>query len=170
MRLPAAIAAALVAVWLEISFIAPLRPFGVVPNLVLVVILLLAIRLPASNAVVLAVASGLFIDLTSGSDFGLRTAFYVLLVLLVNLLSRQGTDFNNASIVAGTVVAGTIVLNAAVVADLALSRVALRFGYIASKVGIEVICNLVLLVILRTLFGASGRPASDGLSAGRGRG
>lgn len=170
MRLPAAIATVLVAVWLEVGLLAPLRPFGVVPNLVLVVILLLAIRLPASNAVALAVTSGLFLDLFSGSDFGLRTAFYVLLVLVVNLLSRQGTDFNNVSVVAGVVVAGTVVLNAAVVTDLALGGASLRLDYIVGQIGVELICNLGLLVIIRTLFGSLGRPSAEAVAVGHGRG
>jgi len=164
------IIAALV-VWLQLSTLPALRPFGVVPNLALVAVILLAARLPLTSSLGLAVGVGWLLDLGSGSDYGLRTTFYLLAALAVAMLRQFGSDLENLSLVASIVVTATVLLNLAILANLALLHVNLPLGYIAEKMAAEIACNLVLLVIVRWIFNAlAGRTTEMALHIGGRRG
>ncbi len=165
-----AVVLALAAVWLEVSFLAPLRPLGVVPNLALVVMVLVATSVAASTGLALAAVVGLSLDLVSGRNFGLETGFFLLLLLSISLLERLGTDFNNLGLLAGVVAAGTLVVDGAILVSLALGGGGVRWGYAAHTVVLELICNLALLVALRAALAGLLRPPRDALSIGPRRG
>lgn len=161
---------ALLAVWSEVSLVAPLRPLGVVPNLALVVMVVLVANLAASAGLVLAAMVGLFLDLSSGSNFGLQTGFYLLLVLSLNLLERLGTECGSFGVMAGLVTAGTLILNGAIATSLAISGGRLRLGFVAHETIIELICNLVLLAVLRWLLMSLLPKSRDSFAIGPQRG
>lgn len=150
-------AIAVVVVWLQQATLPTIRPFGVVPNLVLVVVVLLASRLPLPTSLGLAVTVGWLLDSSSGSDYGLRTSFYVLLTLATAILRQIGSDLDNLSLQASLVVAATVLLNVAILVNLALLHVNLPLRIIALKLTAEIGCNLVLLLptkwVLSRLFG-----------------
>lgn len=151
MNLVKAIILVAAVVWLQLALLPVLGPWGVVPNLALVVVILVATRMPVTTSLILAVAIGWLLDVGSGSDFGLRTAFYPLLALITASLRQFGSDLENLSLLASVVVAATILFNLMILTNLALIRTSLPLGYIAVHVAIEVALNLLLLVPLRSL-------------------
>ena len=70
-----------VAIATQISLLPTLRPFGVVPDIVLVLVLLLGLRSTVSQALILALVGGIVMDLSSGTDFGMHTGILVLAAL-----------------------------------------------------------------------------------------
>jgi rod shape-determining protein MreD len=78
---------------LQLSFLPALRPLGVVPNLVLMVISAAALSGPLETAMILGLSCGFLLDLVSGSDFGLQTGLLALAVLLSAYVSRSGLQF-----------------------------------------------------------------------------
>ncbi|MFI5240522.1 MAG: hypothetical protein ACHQUB_02340 [Candidatus Saccharimonadia bacterium] len=139
----------LVAVWLEVSFFGALRPFGIIPNVFLVIILEAAAILPrSSDALAMAVGGGFLLDLSSGVDFGLRTGFFTFLTLLVTLMRRTGADFSRISMRLTAVMSGTILYNLAVLSTLALSHSTIPVGLVAEKIIIEIVENIILAVVL----------------------
>lgn len=101
-------------VWLQASFLGALHPFGIIPNLALIFILLASAVCTASETVAMAVSIGLILDLASGADFGLRTAFFSLLALMAIMLRRNGADFERPSMIVAAICGGTVLYNAAV--------------------------------------------------------
>ena len=139
----------MLAVWIEVSFFGALRPFGVIPNIFLVILLEAAAILPrSSDALAMAVGGGFLLDLFSGVDFGLRTGFYIFLTLLVTLMRRTGADFSRLSMRLTAVMSGTILYNLAVLSTLALSRTAIPVRLVSEKIIIEIIENILLAIIV----------------------
>ena len=141
-------------VWLQLASLPAIRPLGVVPNLALVVVLLLAVRLPVVTSLTIAVVIGWLLDSGAGSDYGLRITFYSMLVILVVFLRQQGSDLENLSLQASLVTAGTVLLNLAILANLAFHHVTLPLSYVGLKLLAEVICNLLLLFPVRWVLSA----------------
>lgn len=75
---------------LQVSFLPALRPFGVVPNLALIVVASAALTGPLVSAMILALGGGFILDLSSGSDFGLKTGLLALAVLICAYVVRSG--------------------------------------------------------------------------------
>lgn len=144
---------ALVVVWLQLALLPAIRPLGIVPNLALVVVVLLATRLELPTSLGVAVAIGWLLDSAGGSDYGLRTSFYLLLALGTALLRQIGSDLENISLQASIVVAGTVLLNLAILVNLALLHANLPLRIIAVKLTSEIICNLILLLPTKWLLG-----------------
>lgn len=149
----------LLAVWLQLATLPAIRPLGIVPNLALVVVILLAIRLPVVTSLSLAVVIGWFLDAGAGSDYGLRVTFYSLVVILTVFLRQLGSDLENLSLQASLVTAGTVVLNLAILANLAFQHTPLPLGYVGLRLLSEVIINVLLLFpvrwVMAKLFGRS---------------
>lgn len=152
MRVGVALLLAVVAAWVQVYFFGSWRPFAVVPNLLLVVVMLAGLSLRASDAILLAVAGGLLIDLASGADFGLRMAFFSLQALLVILLGRLGADFDNLGILMLMVLVATPIYALAVIANVVLGGGAINWLVVLGRVALEAVANLVLLLMLRPLF------------------
>ncbi len=139
----------LVSVWLQVSFLGALRPFGVMPNLALVVIIIAGLAATASQTLVLAVSMGVLLDFMSGADFGLRTAFLCLLALLVIVLRRSGAEFERLGLVAALVLSATLLFNAAIITTLLALKVSLLWPNVIRSLGIELGLNLLILLVLR---------------------
>ena len=142
---------ALLAGWTQIYFLATWRPAGVVPNLLAVVVILAGLAWRVSETLILALAGGLLLDLASGSDFGLRMAFFSLLALLVAVLARLGMDFDNLGILLLLLLGATIIYNLAVIANLVLAGEAIDWGVVAGRAGLEFGFDALLLILLRLL-------------------
>lgn len=80
----------LFALVLQVSFLPALRPFGVVPDLLLIVIAAAALTGPLVLAMVTALSGGFVLDLVSGSDFGLRTGLLAITVLICAYVGKSG--------------------------------------------------------------------------------
>ncbi len=171
MNLIKAIAIVLGVVWLQLALLPVIGPYGIVPNLALVVVVVLAARQPLTSSLAMTVAIGWLLDVGSGSDYGLRTAFYVLLALVTTSLRQFGSDLDHFSLMASVVAATTVMFNLAILANLALTHTSLPLGYIGLRIGIEIILNILLLLPLRSLAGSWGgrRSAGEPMVALRGR-
>lgn len=137
------------AVLLQLSLLPALQPFGVVPNLVLVVVVLAGLEGVASATLVAAVAAGLAVDLASGADFGLRTGLLVLVVLVIGWLRRAGIELAGGLVAAVLVTAGTVLTSGAIL--LSVAGVVNDWPVMAllAKLGLELMINLGLLIMLR---------------------
>lgn len=145
--------AVVVAAWLQVAWFGHVRPLGIIPNCVLLVVILFALWSDATPALAAAIAGGLLLDLASGSDFGLHMAFYVVTVLAI-IAGRQ-LGLHATSMITGvaiTIVA-TILFNLMVLATIqaSLSQVAL------SRIGRELIVNLILILLAYIVVANVGR-------------
>jgi rod shape-determining protein MreD len=145
------IAVAFIAVLLQISFLPALRPLGVVPNLLLVVVVLVGLEGTSSSALVIAVAGGVISDLSSGANFGLWTGLLVLAALVTGLIHRAGFELNGPIVALTMVFAGTVLETGVILLGLVNSVSSWPVGYLLGHLGLEVMLNLVLTVALRPL-------------------
>src|SRR5258708_3129799 len=96
MRVVTGIAAVVIAAWLQISWFGHVRPFGAIPNLVLIVVILMALWGSATSALATAIGGGLLLDAASGSDFGLRMGFFAVTALTVVAARQFGINVSSA--------------------------------------------------------------------------
>jgi rod shape-determining protein MreD len=137
--------------WLQASFLGALRPLDVIPNLLLVILIVAAPICAASQTVTLGVASGVLLDLASGADFGLRTAFYSLLAVTLVFLKRSGADMERWSMAITALAAGTFLYNAAVIGTLIASRVPIPWLVVLQRCLAELVMNVVIFVVTKWL-------------------
>jgi rod shape-determining protein MreD len=139
----------ILAVILQVSFLPGLRPFGVVPNLVLVVIVLVSLQVGTSESLMMAAASGLVLDLVSGTNFGLWTGVLMLTVLVVGLMRRAGIELD-ALVVATILVAAATVVIAGVIWLTSVTKVSnWPMSVAAGRLMGELVINLGLMMLLR---------------------
>jgi rod shape-determining protein MreD len=136
---------------LQLSFLPALRPFGVVPNLMLVVVALVGLEGTASIAMICGVASGLAMDLASGANFGLWTATLALGALVTGVLHRAGLETKGFIPGAAIVIGGTLLTNIVILLGLAGSVSHWPIGYILGTILTEMVVNLSLLILMRPL-------------------
>src|SRR5437870_349117 len=84
----------LAAAWLQVSFWPAVRPLGVIPNGFLVVAVALVAFRPNTQSLGAVMAGGFLLDMASGSDFGLRTAFYAVLSLVLLSWRQTGVELD----------------------------------------------------------------------------
>ena len=147
---------ALVGSWVQIYFLASWRPLGVVPNLLSVILILLGLRLRVSDALWLAILAGLFADLSSGADFGLRMGFYSLLALLGAVLGRLGADFENIGLIILVLLIATSLFNLAVVSSLVFQGDAVSWPVVFWSTAKEFALNTTMLLVLRPIINRLG--------------
>jgi rod shape-determining protein MreD len=128
--------------WLQVSWFGHVRPLGVMPNVVLIVVVLFGLWSDATTALAAGLGGGFLLDLASGSDFGLRMAFYVVVALALIAGKQLGLHAESLVTSALAVIIGTLIYNLAVLATLS---VPLLSGVVVSRVGAELVDNLVLL-------------------------
>jgi rod shape-determining protein MreD len=132
------VASILLAIWLQLSLFGHLRPLGVIPDLTLITIIVVALWSDATPSLAAAVGAGFILDLASGSDFGLRTGFFILVTLAVIAAKQFGLHADS-------------VVTAALIALAATDWVV-----VGQRIGAEVIVNLgalVLVFAIRVLIG-----------------
>jgi len=100
----------IIVLWLQVGFFGGLRLFGVVPNLLLIALTYWALNRQASEALTAALIGGLVLDFASGSDFGLRLAFYSFYALGVMYLRQRGAG-QSVLVISAALATGTILFN-----------------------------------------------------------
>jgi rod shape-determining protein MreD len=135
---------------LQVTFVAALRPLGVVPDIVLIAVILIGLTSTVSEALIAALAGGLVLDLASGADFGLRTGLFVLAALTTGVVRRAGLMLGGPVVAVGLVAIATILETVIILANVRL--VGWPLGYVGRTLGTLLMVNLVLTLILRPLF------------------
>jgi rod shape-determining protein MreD len=151
-----------IVVLIQVSWLPFIRPFGVVPGLVMVVVVLMALEHTTRLALAVAVAAGLALDLASGANFGLWTGLLVLQVLAAAYIRQAGIEVDGPTVPLAMVVVGTILLTVLVLLSLMRSLGNVPAGWVAARVAGELVINLGLVMLLRPLV----RLTSDGASRG----
>lgn len=141
---------AIMSVLMQLSLLPALRPFGVVPNLMLVTVVLIGLEGTASMALATAVAAGVVLDMASGANFGLWTAILVLAALASGLVHRAGIELGGPTVAVVIVAIGTVVETAVIVLGVA-GYTSLAAGVIAGRLMAELVLNLLLTVMLTPL-------------------
>lgn len=140
--------ALLAAVIIQLSWFSHVRPFGVMPNLVLTVVIVTALWSRATTALASAVVCGILLDLASGSDFGLRTAFFTVVVLAIIATRQLGLHAESFSIALAITAAATILANLMIVLSVIGSTAGVDWSVVALRVALEVLYNSILIAIL----------------------
>lgn len=143
----------LVAVWLQISFFGAFHIFGVLPNVLLVLMIYAGLICRTSDAVMMGLLGGLLLDLASGNDFGLRMGFFVLTGLLIAVLKQAGTDFENTAMVLAATLAGTVLYDVAALSSLLVKGAVIPWGTVVGVMMVEVLVNGALALLLRRPLG-----------------
>jgi hypothetical protein len=136
---------------MQVSLLPALRPFGVVPNVALVTLVLVGLYMPTSEVLVAATAAGLILDLAGGANFGLWTGVLLLVALAIGMLHRAGIELEAAYVAPVLVAAGTLVI--ALVIWLGVTARTAHFAGFdwIGRLLIELVINLVLTMMLRPL-------------------
>ena len=135
----------------QVSFLPAMRPFGVVPDLILVVVVLLGLDSTVSRALTVGVVGGLLLDLSSGADFGLRTGLFLIMALTAGLVQRSGLNVSGPIVALILVALGTVLQTVAIIVSVASSVASWQYGYVVSHLAIELMINLSLVVVLHPL-------------------
>lgn len=142
----------LVVAGLQLSLFGHLRIFGVEPNLMLILVALTALWANATPALATAVGGGILMDLASGSDFGLRTAFLTAICLAIIAVKQLGAHTESLWAALAAITVGTLVFDLLVVASSGAGHI--QAGYVASIIGRELVLNIVIttgVYLLRVL-------------------
>lgn len=138
------IAAVAAAVWAQTGLFGHVRPLGVMPNLLLVTILFFGLYGTATTTLGAAVLGGFLLDLASGTDFGLRTAFFSVVALAVVAARQLGLRPESVVTVVLLTAAGTILFDLAVLSVVKAPVPAGAYLTIAK----EALVNIVLAFIV----------------------
>ena len=149
MRRLGLIALTIVSIVLQVGLLPALRPLGVGPNLLLVVVVLVGLEGTASSALTIAVISGLAVDLASGANFGLWTGTLVLAALAAGLIHRAGIELGGPLVAIVMVAVGTVVMALIVLAGLVNVVSYWPVGSIGGRLAIELVLNLLGTAALR---------------------
>ncbi len=144
--------ASLALIFVQIGFVSALRPFGVVPNLILVVVVVVGLQATLSQSLVIALIGGLALDITSGADFGLRTVLLVLAALATGFVRRSGVTLNGPSIALLVVAASTIIIDLGILANVAGSVRVWPVAKLIGMIGIELLLNSLLVLMVQPLY------------------
>lgn len=140
-----------VSVVLQLGLLAPMRPLGVVPNLLLGLVVLVGLSGSATAALAVAIICGLILDIVSGADFGLRTGLFAMVALVAGMTHRAGFDTRGLLVPMALVMAATVVQALVVMAGLIGSTIGWSPGAVLGRLGIELVLNLGLVALLKPL-------------------
>lgn len=138
-----------IAALLQTSLLPYLRPFGVIPNLVLIVVILAALTTTASRSIVMAVIGGITLDLVSGAAPGLATFSLVTVALLAILARRYGLEVDSVIGLSVLIIAGTILVDGLQIAWLRLDGGVFSVGAVTWLVAREALVNTIIALLLR---------------------
>jgi rod shape-determining protein MreD len=136
---------------LQLSFLPALRPFGIVPSLMLVVVALVGLEGTASVALIVGVASGIAMDLASGANFGMWTGVLAVCALVTGVLHRMGIETKGLLPGVAIVISGTVLTAAIILMGLIGTTQHWPIGFLIGQIITEIVVNLVLLILLRPL-------------------
>lgn len=137
----------ILAACIQVAWFGHVRPLGVMPNIVLIIVIVSALWWEATPSLAVALLGGLLLDLTSGSDFGLRMGFFSVVVLAIVALKQLGLHSTSVITGIGLLVVATILSSAAI-----LATIQAPFSFMAAgKIGAEVIVNIAVMLSLYLL-------------------
>jgi rod shape-determining protein MreD len=136
-------------VLLQMSLLPALRPLGVVPNLVLVMVVLISLNVGTSEVLLGAILSGFVIDLANGTNFGLWMGILMLVALVVGIMQRSGLELAGVVAASVLVAAGTLVMTSVIWLSLFASVANLAPLNLARSLAVELVLNLILMMALR---------------------
>jgi cell shape-determining protein MreD len=154
----------LAVVSLQTAFFGYVRPFGVMPNLLLVVVLMQGLFGSASGAVAMGIGGGLLLDIASGSDFGLRTAFYASLTLAVIVIRQLGLHLDALWVTALVAIVATIGFDIAILFTIGFANLGGQFGIIFGKILIESAENMLLALLAQLIIMSVGSSSKTDIS------
>jgi rod shape-determining protein MreD len=134
---------------LQMSLLPALRPFGVVPNLVLVVVVLISLHAATSKVLLGAIVSGFVLDLANGTNFGLWTGILMLIALVVGLMHRAGLELHGVVAAAILVATGTLTMTIVIWLSLIVNLATIVPLSLIRSLTSELVLNLVLMILLR---------------------
>ncbi|MEO7617317.1 MAG: rod shape-determining protein MreD [Candidatus Saccharibacteria bacterium] len=146
---------------LQVSFLPALRPFGVVPNLVLIVVAASALTGPLVSAMILALGGGFILDLASGSDFGLRTGLLAFAVLICAYVARSGLRFGSRLQLLIVVVVISTLTPLIIVPEIIFAGGRVNFPTVIARWIATIGCNAALAVTLGPIFATIARSNQD---------
>lgn len=159
-----AVGGVLLAVWLQAYFLGAMRPLGVLPNVLLVMLAYFALMRPASQTLAFGVAGGLMLDMASGVDFGIRLGFYSLFALVAVMTRQLGGSPDGLWTATGLILGGTIAYNLIVLASLIIARADVDL-LVAGRITLsELLLNVALGLILYRFWRWLYRPGTEQLS------
>jgi len=145
---------ALVAAILQATFLAGWQPWGVVPDLLFIVLIRTSNMASLWATLVAALVGGLVLDLAAGGQFGLEVTFAVVLVLALAWLRRSGVVMGFALELAAVAVSGGLFgLLQIVVANGGWVALGALAGRLASTVVLDVVLAAILYRPLTGLLG-----------------
>jgi cell shape-determining protein MreD len=134
---------------LQVSLLPALRPFGVVPNVALVMVVLVGLEGTASTAVAAAVVCGVALDLSSGANLGLWTGLLVLAAIVTGMLHRAGIETDRLLVPVAMVTVGSMIMPLVILTGLANVVQHWPFGALAGRFAIELVLNLAIMMVLK---------------------
>ncbi|HEY6737162.1 MAG TPA: hypothetical protein VI322_05610 [Candidatus Saccharimonadia bacterium] len=142
----------------QVAWLPLVRPLGVVPNLALGLVVLVALEGRALGALVVALALGCGLDIISGGNFGIWMGTLVLAVLVAAWIRRSGLETGGWLVPAVLVLAGTVVMTLLVWS--ALVGVVARWpvGSLVGRLVLECLLNLGLMSLLRPVVRRTIKP------------
>jgi len=150
MRRVALVVVVMLCLLAQVSLLPALRPFGVVPNVALALVVLLSLEAAASTALVVGVVGGLVLDLSSGANFGLWTGLLVLAALTGGLAARAGVELAGGVVAASMVAAGTILMSLVILVGVA--------GDVTHWPWTKLMLGVIVQVMLNLMLTLAGRP------------
>jgi hypothetical protein len=133
--------AIIAAAWIQVAAFGHVRPLGVVPNVMMIVVALFALWGNATTALVAAVGGGLLLDLAAGGGpFGLRMGFLVVLVLAIVAFRQRGMQSDSVVTGLAVVAIATVVFNIAILATIPHGINAV----VVSRIARELVDNLII--------------------------
>jgi len=135
----------------QVSLLPALRPLGVVPGMLLVLVILLGLRSTVSQALMLALFGGVIMDLSSGSDFGIHTGILVLAALSTGMVRRSGIALIGPLVAIGLVLVLTLVSNGLSLANILGSLSLGSAGTVLATLLGELVINLTLTLGIRPI-------------------
>ncbi len=136
----------------QVSFLAALRPLGVVPDLALVAVILVGLSQTVSRALIVGLVGGLLLDVVSGADFGLRTGLFLLAALATGLVRRAGLTLGGPLAAVALVTLATLVQTLVILVNLWSSTTQWPVALILRTLGAQLLLNVVLTLLLRPIF------------------
>ncbi len=122
------------------------RPFGVMPNLMLILVICLSLWGSASIALAGTILGGLTLDLASGADFGLRTAFYTVVALAVIAARQLGLHSDSMLSAVVLVMLSTLLFDLAVLST--VPKVKIDWSYVVSKTAWQIAVNSSIMLMV----------------------
>lgn len=144
-----------VLVVMQISLVPALRPFGVVPNVMLPVVIMIGLRSTVSQALAVALVGGLAMDLSGGTDFGIHTGILVLAALVTGSVRQAGLALGGplvpvVLVAIFTVLSGIVSLSG-VASSTGFSQMATGLGFVARELVISLVITLGVTPIVHGL-------------------